>query len=694
MLLLGYVYSCDNKEKQNQETPDNGINADYEALKSFNSLTQNSTKSAHTYSSTILGAQGIFVQAQGLKDMDLSVPASHSAYIAQTDKLTAQMNEAHHAGLVLLWQLYEMNRIRSGFLLEQSQSFPLKPLTLSAKHRFLGTTFFATTALITVYGIYKSTSDAIKGSQRVVQETAASSESGRKAVLAALRDEGVENIADTATATEIAQIFDEQGYRLRGRVTTKVRSWNLGEIANGSEHSDEAVTVSQNDKEHIIEAANQLGKVAVEGVVAGEQMISGGVGDIIARVHGTETAKIAGAATDLLLSATGTDPMTVVSKKATITVVSKDTREVTIAPPTVMPEDEAINLIKSAQTNTQDVSAKQLDSATESLMLAFAQDNRLAIINNKVRAPARVALTELDLIQEPGSNAPTYSAKTKLAGFSATETADILISLPEHMPVERENYALGSSNPLAFSYVPLLGTIKLGVEFYDLAVTTKSFKLTADVKSVYSTTTLSLDVENGSTLNRVQTMPKDGSYTWVVYFEKLAHVRVVRHDTGESYSMSIPEPKTPHVIPEQPDTGDCPMLVGTYTYTQELTLNDTPRPTFVMTLTLNNSGGYHIHAISYVYDHSPEPVQSVSFEGTISGEQIPPNDAECAYDHKIVLSKAKASSEEAYKTIASLLLSSYSDELPKESYTALLGTQLYPEKLGLGPTGIIKFIRQ
>ncbi len=509
-------------------------------MEAFNEAQQGVHRSMNDYAGRLVGEGGFVERAAILRDLDFSRPEDVQQWVEQSK----MMDEELEALLVILadgaLKALESSRMRSEILGMREQGFTAEALELRQRAFILKTMALAT-AGITIYRTFRSIGETVDDSQKIVTDMARGEPASREAVADALRKNGV-SVPDGSSGEDLAGIFEEQGRNTRRRVANDVREQAGQLIMDGGAEGDEPTDLAVEDSERRVDSAVQLGEIAVDSCVAASQSVTGGAGDLIG---GT-----AGAATDLVLTATENDPMSQVKRHVDVVVVSKDTQPVEQPPPSEIPVEDAAAIMEQTAQGEDGPGPEILIDAANALWTELLElGSQLGALAS---LPSRIAFTEATLEEEhQGEEATTYSAVAPVPGFSEGERAEILATRTDITPQEVPTHELGPDSPLVLDSPPLLGTLSVRSSPAGLALgESQLFDVTVTMRDVPSPTSLTCTGTNAVVSQSVLPAPSAGEYNFRVEVFGRASMRIRRSDSGESYLFTLRME-----APEEPEFG-------------------------------------------------------------------------------------------------------------------------------------------
>ena len=557
----------------------------------------------------ILAENGLLVQISELQAMDLTTKKGRKAYRDKANKIAKDTEALRRPAASLLLQAYRLDEPYSGFLQSQEAGFPLeeeddeeasdsgsrppwmpgarggteapKDLPQSdsslrpGQPRLIGGILVATGVVIAVYKTYTAIDAAVNKNNEIVLDTAKRSQAGREEVVRLLNKRGA-NLSKTASDEEISRAYADMATDTRMSVSREVRDFVTDDLAARSgEEGDVAVPILEDDKERYVESANELGKVAVESTVNGLTQVTGGAGSALETLVGGETGKLAGAATDLVLQVTETDPLSLIEKKSIVVATGPQEQVTVVTPTTAMTREEteeALEKYAKGRLDESEGDKGKIDNIVGNLLRWNLLDHGIDIGVGSgtayVGAPSKFTVTEVSLEKDSKSDkdAPSFTSNFPLRGFlwDAWNYAHLLLSTPGAAPAETDVFISGDSATAELNLVPLDGTITMkATPLEPKEDGSQKFSISVHLLHHYGEVPVSLDatqaVVSGQRILRRQ--PGSGDFTWEVTITGTSRMVARRHDTGESLSQSVKFASMPGEEEEEdPPSGDAPCL--------------------------------------------------------------------------------------------------------------------------------------
>jgi|GEM_PF-2033706 len=564
LAALLFVVSCGSNDTPSASSP--SPNQTPPEVAALNESAAKSHATALQLAELMLGSEGVADTAEAIRSMPLTTATEVRAWRAKRDALRVQLEDVSETAAVFALEARSLEKNRQEFLDRQALGFPWTNSDVTtqggervaqAKQPFVVAALAVTTFTIGAYRFLKGCGELMDNTQRMVYSAANGSEDSRKAVIAILRKKGVD-ISESATAEDVIEIFKEQRRDLRRSITTEVEAWNESKF-NDSDPSvaDEAETRIQEARNDVDAIANEAGAFAVSQTVTMVQNATGGLGSVVGGVPG--------ATADLVLTATEKNPTDIVQRHVTVYVAGGEKSALPTETTSTSPTD-AIRILERVEAGDQSISPEEIRESAIALVQDITERLR-AEFGSTVQLATTVALSSASLdAKKQVDGAVKHDTTLKLPNFANGEVVEVAVIEARYLPQEVTSHTLGPNNPLALEGIPLLGTIS--VETTPGATDAdgfRSFDVTAKVIRVPNSTQLSCQVTNGSCTPSSISISADSSASFNVQVTGRAQVRLVRHDTGESYSMALESTGTAS-DPGTPADLD-PELIGTWSFT-------------------------------------------------------------------------------------------------------------------------------
>jgi hypothetical protein len=365
----------------------------------------------------------------------------------------------------------------------------------------------------------------------MVYTTANGSAEARQAVIQSLRSQGVD-ISDNASAEQVIETFKEQPRAMRRTITTEVEAWNEEKFFENSPEANDATTRFEEARQDIPEIANQGGTFAVSQTVSMVQGVTGGPGSII--------GGRAGAVTDLALTATEMNPTDVVQRQVTVYATGGEKQDLPTETTTTTPT-EAVARIESAAEGDPNISDEEIMDAAVALMQEVSEALR-SEFGPTVQIAEKVALGGGELSEQAQTDGSVQQdASLELTNFIDGEVAEVVIVREDRLAQEVIDHVLGPDNPIELTGPPLVGTVTAESSPAGDAAGggSQAFDITADVTHVKESTNLFCQGAGVVCSPSVGQIMGDSTVSFSVDVTDEAQIRLVRHDTGESYSLNL-----------------------------------------------------------------------------------------------------------------------------------------------------------
>ncbi|GEM_PF-6171326 len=602
--LLSAGYGCGGKKTSDVGKTDGRLTEFHEQLTTLPGAVQSVTK-------PILSENGLMVQISELLEIDLTTKKGRKAYRDKANKIAQETEALRRPAAGLLLNAYRLDKPYSDFLQSQEDGFLQEFLDETAegedessvnwppfakspqvtlvrrtvpgqgnelrpgRPRLIGGILVATGVVLAVYKTYSSINEAVNRNNEIVLDTARRSEAGREEVVRLLNKRGAD-LPKTASDTEIEQAYSEMSNSTRMSVSREVRDFVTDDLAaRGGEDGDVAVPILEDDRERYVEAANKLGKVAVESTVDGMMQVTGGAGSAVETLVGGETGKVAGAATDLLLQVTEKDPISLVKEKSIVVATGGREQTTVLAPVNPMTREEteeALEKYAQGKLKETDGDGDKIGDIVGNLLRWHLRDHGIELPLDgsglNIDAPAKFTVNEVSLKKEPTSdkNAPEFTANFPLRGFlkDAWNYAHLLLSTTGNAPAETDVFINDDSATANMNIVPLGGTISMtATPLEPKTDDSQKFSVSVHLLHHYDQVAVSLDATQAVVSGpRVQyRQPGSGDFSWEVVITGTSRMVARRHDTGESLSQSVKFKSMPGEEEEEdPPGGDVECL--------------------------------------------------------------------------------------------------------------------------------------
>ncbi len=346
----------------------------------------------------LLGPGGVVDLADSLLAVDVSTEAGRAEYLA----LHVQLDDQMRGSLAVLGAFAR----HSESLDALHQSIRDKQMAAQLEARPNGFVFILAGGLaISGYLAYRAGAKAIDKkhdtTRHIIGKT---NDAGRAQIAEAMRDSGID-VPTGATQQQLLEAFNTASINARNSVNRELIGLALAE-ADGD-------AIAQ-DKKNTVEAAVQLGEVALTTTVSATLTVTGGQGvdklaGLAAQGGGAtvSNAVLAGQAVDLALSATEYQPLDIFSRHLQTTTVSQEHRVVAVEQPSVpVSPDEARELIDTmAESDPGALTVTEILDASNALI---NEAGKVAPGQSTVLAPARVHTQEVDLASDDNASTPGH----------------------------------------------------------------------------------------------------------------------------------------------------------------------------------------------------------------------------------------------------------------------------------------------
>lgn len=564
LALLLLVAACGTNKAQSSPTSSNQPSAE---VVQMNNSAAKAQATAATLARLVLGADGIADKVEAIRTMPISTVAQIAAWRAERDELRRQLQEATANAAQFSLEAHAVETNRREFLQQQALGFSWGETPASSEKSgeidsvqqpliVMGVLAVATFS-IGAYRFLKGFGELADNTQRMVYTTAKGSELSRKAVITILRNEGVE-IPDNATSEQVIEIFKDQPRDLRRTVTTEVELWNESKFEDrDATESSAAADRIQQAHDDVPVIANEAGAFATTQTVSLVQAVTGGVGSVVGGVPG--------AAADLALTATEMNPTDIVQRNVTVYTAAGEKVSLPTETTPMLPS-EAVESIERAQAGDPTVNPDELKEAATALIQEVSNELRLQF-GPTVQLAQKIALSTGSLETKTQANGTEVQGVTlSLPSFQNGEVAQVVVVREGHLPHEVQSHVLGPTNALVLDTPPLLGTISVEVSPGAIDPSgSQLFELTGHVVRVPSGTQLLCQGVNAFCSPSSASLSGDGSATFRVEVFGRGQVRLVRHDTAESYLLSLNAKNAQTEAIDIPANLD-PNLIGTWAY--------------------------------------------------------------------------------------------------------------------------------
>ncbi len=534
LVVLLFLASCDSSTEPELVSTDNVAAPE---LVEFNESAAKAHSTSLELAELVLGSGGIADRTQATRTLPLTTVAEIQAWRGERDALRAQLKVASQKSAEFALELGSAERDRREFLAQQALYFPLStddgvttPQGLATVQQPLIVAALAIATLsIGAYRFLKGFGELADHTQRMVYTTAEGTPESRAAVIKLLKDKGVE-VSDNASAEEVIDLFDELPRDVRRTITTQVEAWNEDQFASGNDQAADALDRFEEARDDVPDIANEGGAFAVTQTVTFVQSVTGGVGNVVGGVPG--------AGVDLVLTATEMNPTDIVQRNVTVYVTTGEKEDLpTETSPT--PPALALETIEKAAQGDPSINPDEVVDAAVALIQEVA-DGLRATFGPTVQIAQRFAVTGGTLIEEAQDDG-TFKQEVALPlpYFAEGEVAEVVIAREGVLPQEVIDHTLRADNPIVLDSPPLLGTISIASAAGDSSAESQMFTVTASVIRVPQATEIICRGENAVCTNAVMPLATDGDVTFNVEVFGRAELKVLRRDTGESYSLIL-----------------------------------------------------------------------------------------------------------------------------------------------------------
>jgi len=305
--------------------------------------------------------------------------------------------------------------------------------------------------------------------------------------------------------------------------------------ANSIEGDD---TATEKRRNTIKNTANEGGAVAVKTTVGLATTATGGQGvDKIAKAAGA-SEPVAGLI-DLYVTHKGSQPLDVFAENVTVSVQSKNTKEVSV-PESEMPLPDAKKMMKDVAAGdfSDVVDPRQLIDAFNAILNTIAKNVPGAAENPdgsvRVKVPESIHIenrTELkngEAIKVPGLGESGVTVTAE--GKKPESIEDVDLTFIADLVLEAEKILNESPSP----------SLSLSAVVTDEDALSVTYLVSAEVTEITGTTRIEISVENASTSGSTKTLTSDGAVSWsVTVLDKDGMVTVRRQDTDEQKTIIL-----------------------------------------------------------------------------------------------------------------------------------------------------------
>ena len=534
LIVLLFLVSCGSSTEPEPVSKDNLASPE---LVAFNESAAEAHSTSLELAELVQGPGGIAERTEATRTLPLTTVAEIKAWRAERDALRAQLEVASQKSAKFALELGSVERNRRAFLEQQALYFPAladegvnNPQALSTIRQPLVVAALAIATLsIGAYRFLKGFGELADNTQRMVYTTAEGSPESRAAVIKLLKDKGVE-VSDSATAQEVIDLFDEQPRDVRRTITTQVEAWNEDQFAGGNDEAADALDRFEEARDEVPDIANEGGAFAVTQTVTFVQSVTGGVGNVVGGVPG--------AGVDLVLTATEMNPTDIVQRNVTVYVTTGEKEDLpTETSPT--PPALALETIEKAAEGDSTINPDEVVDAAVALIQEVA-DGLRAAFGPTVQIAQRFAITGGTLTEEAQDNG-TFKQEVALPlpYFTEGEVAEVVIAREGIAPQEVVDHLLRADNPITLDSPPLLGTISVESAAGEATADSQTYTVTASVIRVPQATEIICRGENAVCSVAAMPIAADGDVTFNVEVFGRAELKVIRRDTGESYSLIL-----------------------------------------------------------------------------------------------------------------------------------------------------------
>ncbi len=498
----------------------------------------------------VLGEGGIADKSRFVKTAPLTSASEVRAWVQAREDLRELVEIGTQKGASFALEANKLYLARKTFLDQQASDFPwtpdaTNPAGLTQRRQPLVLAGLAVATLsIGAYRFLKGFGELADNTQRMVYTSANGNETSRKAVIEILQNAGAD-IEETSSAEQVIETFKELPRNVRRSVTTEVEAWNEEKFfSNDADMAEEVTGRFEEARDDVPDIANEGGAFAVTQTVSMVQAVTGGVGSI--------EGGVPGAVADLVLTASEMNPTDIVQRQVTVYAASEEKQSLpTETSPT--PPSEAKAALERAAQGEEVISPEAIEDAAISLMQEVADALR-SQFGPTIQIAERIALVSTTL-DEPKVDEESFTQDKTLAlpNFENGDVVEVFVARDEKLPQEVPAHALGPENPLELDSPPLLGTLTVQSEPLGDATTEGSqfFNITVNVSQVPNPTVILCQGTNISCQSPGAPVASEATVTFRAEVFGTAQLRIVRHDTGESYTTTL---KAAQAEPEPAET--------------------------------------------------------------------------------------------------------------------------------------------
>ncbi len=568
--LIGFIFlisSC-KSDSGSPESLDSSPAGAAPDLVQFNEAGTGTHETALEIAKAFFDEDGIADTCEAIREAPLRSAADIGAMRKARDELRVLLEEHTDKVATLALRAHDMETSRRAFLDRQSKNFPLETSPSERYGRIRQPLVLETLAVATLsigaYRFLKGFAELAKNTERMVHTTANGDEQSREAVIDILKKNGVD-VADDASSSDIIDAFDSQPRAQRRTITSQVEAWNESSFSSPDSAVSDAVQERfEEAREDIPDIANEGGEFAVAQTVTLVQSVTGGVGSI--------QGGVPGAVADLTLTATEMNPTDIAQRNVTVYVTAGDKEDLPTETTPTSPS-EALERIERASKDPSDVNPKDIEDAAVALMQELADALR-SQFGPSVKLAQKIALLGGTLEDVPQAGTATVqSASLPVPHFANGEICEVVVVREGRLPQEVGGHQLGPDNAIALTGPPLLGTISVETTPKSAASEeSQRFDVTATVTRVPFSTSLHCQGTNVSCSPAASSIAQDSAVTFSVEVFGTAQLRLVRHDTGESYSLVLKAQKPdtePQTDSDTPPSDLDPELFGTWLFSSD-----------------------------------------------------------------------------------------------------------------------------
>jgi len=548
ILLVLTLLSCGGDSSSGPPKPTDSPNTPSPQLVEMNQTAPRTHALASELAELVLGEDGIADKSRFIKTAPLSSASDVRAWLQAREDLREQVEIGTQKSATFALEVNALYLARKAFLDQQAIDFPWTPDTTNpagltqVRQALILTTLAVATLSIGAYRFLKGFGELADNTQRMVYTTANGNETSRKAVIEILQEAGVD-IGESASSEQVVEAFKELPRNVRRSVTTKVEAWNEGNFFSSNEDMAAEVTDRfQEARDDVPDISNEGGAFAVTQTVSLVQAVTGGVGGI--------EGGVPGAVADLVLTATEMNPTDIVQRQVTVYATSEEKQPLpTETSPT--PPSEAKVVLERAAGGEEVISPEAIEDAAIALMQEVADALRVQF-GPTIQLAERIALVSATLDETKVDEGSFTQDKTlKLPNFENGDVVEVFVARDEKLPQEVPAHVLGPQNPIELDSPPLLGTLTVQSEPSGGATIEGSqfFNITVNVSRVPNPTFILCQGTNISCQSSRAPIASEGTVTFSAEVFGTAQLRIVRHDTGESYTAILKSAQAPDPEP-------------------------------------------------------------------------------------------------------------------------------------------------